>query len=310
MSLPTVATVVGSGTMGPGIAATLKRAGIQVRVYDISAEALARAEKSSTLAQKVLDTVGGDAVESGSIVFLDDLGRALDRTEFVIEAVPEKLELKETVLRQIEGFVGPEVIISTNTSGIPISTMSESMLHPGRLVGMHWSNPPHLIPMIEVVAGKQTESQITDRLIEIVKAIGYHPVLEKEIAGFVENRVLYAIMRECLALVQNGIVTQEALDTCVKWGIGYKLAVVGPMRLLDMAGLDIYQSVSAYLNKELDVGTGTPKVITDLIAAGKLGFKSDGGMYSYEPGEVDATQRNIVQGLVTVRKALDSTASA
>lgn len=307
MSLPSVATVVGSGTMGPGIAATLKRAGVQVRVYDISAEALARAEKTFALAEKVLEDLGGAAAEGGSVAFLGELAPALDGTEFVNEAVPEKIELKKTVLGQIEDLVGPEVIISTNTSGIPISAMSASMKHPGRFVGMHWSNPPHLIPMIEVIPGEQTDSQVTDRLLEIVKAFGYHPVLEKEIAGFVENRVLYAIMRECLALVQEGIATQEAVDTCVKWGIGYKLAVVGPMRLLDMAGLDIYQSVSSYLNKELDASTATPKVITDLIAEGKLGFKSEGGMYSYGPGDVDATRGNIVQGLVAVRKALEST---
>jgi 3-hydroxybutyryl-CoA dehydrogenase/5-formyl-3-hydroxy-2-methylpyridine 4-carboxylate dehydrogenase len=221
--------------------------------------------------------------------------------------VPEKIELKKQVHLQIEELVGDDVIISTNTSGIPISAMAEALKAPGRFIGMHWSNPPHLIPMIEVIPGKQTDEATTQRLMEIVTAFGYNPVLENEIAGFVENRVLYAIMRECLALVQAGIVTQEAMDTCVKWGIGYKLAVVGPMRLLDMAGLDIYQSVSGYLNKELDASTETPAVITDLIAEGRLGFKSGGGLYSYGDGDVDATRTAIVKGLVTVRKALANT---
>ncbi len=306
MSLPTVATVVGSGTMGPGIAATLKRAGVQVRVYDISAEALQRAEKTFAMAEKVLEGLGGVANEGGSIAFLDQLDAALEGTEYVIEAVPEKVELKEQVHREIEERIGEDVIIATNTSGIPITTMAAVMKHPGRFVGMHWSNPPHLIPMIEVIPGEQTDEKVVERVREIVTAFGYHPVLEKEIAGFIENRVLYAIMRECVALVQAGIATQEDLDTCVKWGIGYKLSVVGPMRLLDMAGLDIYQSVSGYLNKELDASTDTPQVVKDLIADGKLGFKTEGGMYSYGPGDVDATRGAIVQGLIAARKALQT----
>lgn len=307
MSLPTIATVVGSGTMGPGIAATLSYAGVKVRVYDISADALERAEKACAMATKVLESIGGERTSGGSVEFHTDIAKALNGTDFVIEAVPEKPDLKKAVHAQIEELVGDDVIISTNTSGIPISAMAESLKVPWRFIGMHWSNPPHLIPMIEVIPGAKTDQGTTNRLMEIVNAFGYHPVLENEIAGFVENRVLYAIMRECLSLLQAGIVTQEALDTCVKWGIGYKLSVVGPMRLLDMAGLDIYQSVSSYLNKELDASVDTPEVITDLIEKGSLGFKSEGGLYSYGPGDVDATRAAIGGGLVAVRKALATT---
>ena len=308
-SLPAIATVVGSGTMGPGIAATLVRAGAQVRVYDISADALARAETTFGLASAVLDGLGGDKVEGGSVAFTTDIAEALDGSLFVIEAVPEKLELKQSVLAQIEEHVADDVIIATNTSGIPITTMAGSMSKPGRFVGMHWSNPPHLIPMIEVIPGEATDPAVVDRLVDIVKAFGYHPVLEKEIAGFVENRVLYAILRECVALLEAGIVTPEGLDTCVKWGIGYKLSVIGPTRLLDMAGTDIYAAVSGYLNKELDASTETPAVITEMVAAGKLGFKSGAGMYDYADGEVDAKRRDIVAGLVAARKTLSSIAS-
>lgn len=305
-TLPAVATVIGSGTMGPGIAATLARAGAEVRLYDISADAIARAEASYGIVSGVLETVGTPTTPGGSVSFGTDLDAALAGTGLVIEAVPEKLELKQQVLAQIEDRIADDTIVATNTSGIPITAMAATMRVPGRLIGMHWSNPPHLIPMIEVIPGEQTDPAHVDTLIGIVKAFDYFPVLEKEIAGFVENRVLYAILRECMALLDEGIVTPEGLDTCVKWGIGYKLSVIGPTRLLDMAGLDIYQSVSGYLNKELDASTETPQLIKDRIAAGKLGFKSGAGMYEYGEGEVDAKRREIVTGLVAARKTLSS----
>ena len=305
-SLPKVATVVGSGTMGPGIAATLCRAGVTVRVYDINEEVLARAEGAYAFASNVLVQLEVPVTDGGSVSFTMDLAEALKGTELVIEAIPENLELKKKVLAQIEALVGDNVIIGTNTSGIPITTMAEGMKAPERLVGHHWSNPPHLIPMIEVIPGKATSQSVVDRSIAIVQAFGYHAVLEKEIAGFVENRILYAILRECVALLEAGIVTPAGLDTCVKWGIGYKLSVIGPTRLLDMAGMDIYAAVSSYLNKELDVTAETPAMITDLIAQGRLGFKTGAGMYEYGPGDVDAKRKDIVAGLIAARKTLSS----
>ncbi|MFB2597000.1 3-hydroxyacyl-CoA dehydrogenase NAD-binding domain-containing protein [Herbiconiux sp. P17] len=303
-SLPSIATVIGSGTMGPGIAATLARAGATVRLYDISEDAIARAEAAYGVVQGVLEAVDSPSAPGGSVSFGTDLDAALEGTELIIEAVPEKLELKQKVFADLEARVGDDVIIATNTSGIPITTMAESLRVPGRLIGMHWSNPPHLIPMIEIIPGQATDDALVGQLTDIVKSFNYVPVLEKEIPGFVENRVLYAILRECLALLDEGIVSPEGLDACVKWGIGYKLSVIGPTRLLDMAGLDIYQAVSGYLNKDLDVSTETPKLITDKIAAGKLGFKSNGGMYEYGEGDVDAKRKEIITGLIAARKTL------
>lgn len=307
--LPSTATVVGSGTMGPGIAATLARAGVAVRLYDISDDAIANAKASYQMVQGVLDAVGTTPGEGGGVEFGTDLDAALEGTELVIEAVPEKLELKRQVLAQIEERIGADVVITTNTSGIPITTMAEGLQAPGRFIGMHWSNPPHLIPMIEVIPGEQTEQDVVQRVVGIVESFGYVPVVEKETPGFVENRVLYAILRECLAMLEEGTVTPEGMDACVKWGIGYKLSVIGPTRLLDMAGLDIYKAVSSYLNADLDASTETPRLIEDKVAAGQLGFKSGSGMYEYGEGDVDAKRKDIVAGLIAARKTLSSIAS-
>src|SRR5262249_56177721 len=122
----------------------------------------------------------------------------------------------------------------------------------GCVRGRHGSNPPHIIPMIEVIAGKETSPQTVTWMVDTIKGLGLLPVVvKKDVAGFVENRILYALLRECVDLVDQGVIDAEGLDTCVSWGIGYKLSVVGPMALLDMAGLHIYQAVGRYLNKEL-----------------------------------------------------------
>ena len=304
MSIPTITTVIGSGSMGPGIAALLARSGSQVRLNDISQEALDRARTVIDGASAVLDELGTPSIDGGSVTYETDLRAALDGADFVIEAVPEKLELKRTVLAQVEEIVSPTTIIATNTSGIPITTMAEGMQSPERFIGMHWSNPPHLIPMIEVIKGEQTSEEVEKELVTVVESFGYQAVREKEKAGFVENRVLYAVLRECMALLEEGIATQQDLDTCIKWGVGYKLAVIGPMRLVDMAGLDIYESVAGYLNQDLDDRKDVPELVGKLTAEGRLGMKSGQGLYDYAAGEVEVKRADIIRGLVAVRKTL------
>ena len=126
----------------------------------------------------------------------------------MLETIPENLDLKREVLAAIEGHLGHDAIIATNTSGIPITRSPARCKHPARFIGMHWSNPPHLVPMIEVVPGEQTAAGTTQEIVEIIAEFGYQAITEKEVPGFVENRILYAILRECLSLVERGIVSR------------------------------------------------------------------------------------------------------
>jgi 3-hydroxybutyryl-CoA dehydrogenase/5-formyl-3-hydroxy-2-methylpyridine 4-carboxylate dehydrogenase len=291
--------------MGPGMGAVLARAGIETTLYDVSADALERAKGMSDLAASVLERLEAASEDGGSLRFESDLAGALDGVDFVLEAVPEKLELKHEVFRQFEQTVAPTAILASNTSGIPITQIASVCEHPARVVGMHWSNPPHLIPMIEVIPGEQTSQETVDAVSELVRRVGYHPVVEKEVPGFVENRILYAILRECLDLVDRGIISPEGLDLNVRWGIGYKLAVIGPMELLDMAGLDIYNAVGSYLNQDLSTSGEVSSTIRKLIDDGRLGMKTGGGIYDYEPEQIDQLRGQRAAKLVAVRKALE-----
>ena len=301
------AAVIGTGTMGPGMGAVLERAGIEVALYDVSEEALERARGGVELARGVLERLGGERTEGGDIRFESDLGAALEGADFVAEAVPEKLELKQQVFADFESHVADDAILSSNTSGIPITKIAEGLEHPERVVGMHWSNPPQLIPMIEVIPGEGTSEETVAAAKELIERIGYKAsMLNKEVPGFVENRVLYAIMRECLALVDEGVIDAEELDLNVKWGIGYKLAVIPPMQLLDVAGLDIYESVANYLNSELSTESGVSETITKLTGDGKLGIKAGGGLFEYSQDELAELPKKRAAALVAVRKTLDA----
>jgi 3-hydroxyacyl-CoA dehydrogenase len=299
------ATILGTGTMGPGMGAVLARAGLQVAMFDPDAEALARTEGTVGVVNGVLDRLEVPLREGGSIAYESDQATALKDADIVLEAIPEKLELKHEVLAGVEGHIAAETIIASNTSGLPITKIAAGLAHPERVIGWHWSNPPHLIPMNEVINGERTAPEVTAAVEELTRRIGYHPVtLKKEVPGFVENRVLYAIMRECLALVDEGVIDIEGLDLCVKWGIGYKLAVVPPIQLLDMAGLDIYTSVASFLNADLSNESGISSTATDLRDQGRLGIKSGGGFFDYTPERVKELQQQRGAALVAVRKAL------
>jgi 3-hydroxyacyl-CoA dehydrogenase len=298
------AAVIGTGTMGPGMGAVLARAGFRTALYDVSSEALERAQAGVSLASEVLDRLEAPKQDGGDVRYERDLAAALAGADVVIEAVPEKLEVKMQVFADFERHVGPGAILASNTSGIPITEIATACEHPERVVGMHWSNPPHLIPMIEVIPGERTEESIVEAASELVRSFGYYPVVEREVPGFVENRILYAILRECLDLVDRGIIDFEGLDLNVRWGIGYKLAVIGPMELLDMAGLDIYENVASYLNKDLSTTSEVSQTIRDRTATGKLGMKTGSGIYDYTPTEIEQKRAERAAKLVAVRKAL------
>jgi 5-formyl-3-hydroxy-2-methylpyridine 4-carboxylic acid 5-dehydrogenase len=301
------AAVIGLGTMGPGIAATLARAGLHVSAFDADPAKCAKAGQAFAAAAAVLSALGVPDLTSGDIAVHDSLPRCAAGADLVIETVPEDLDLKIRVFRELEAHVAEDCILASDTSGIPITRIQAGTSNPSRIIGMHWSNPPHLIPMIEVIPGEHTAPGVVSRMTEVVRRTGHLPVIiRKDVPGFVENRVLYAVMRECLDLVEQGVIEPQDLDACVSWGIGYKLAVVGPMALLDMAGLDIYAAVGSYLNQELSNRSDVAAYITERTAQRRLGIKTGGGIYDYTPEKITELQALRARKLVAVRKALQT----
>jgi 3-hydroxybutyryl-CoA dehydrogenase/5-formyl-3-hydroxy-2-methylpyridine 4-carboxylate dehydrogenase len=298
--------------MGPGIAARLARGGISVAAWDVAPAAIDRARAMLPVADAVLDRLGISPPESvrgsgaGEVRFASSLADCVAGADLVIENVPENEDIKAATYRAIDPLIGPEVIVVSDTSGIPITRLQAHISNPGRMAGMHWSNPPHIIPMIEVIAGQATDPAVIDRLRDLIRSLGLLPVvIRKDVPGFVENRVLYALLREVVDLVEQGVVDAEDMDTCVSWGIGYKLAVIGPMQLLDMAGLDIYRSVASFLNADLSTRADVAPMIEARAQAGKLGIKTGEGIFPYTPERIAQLQAERARKLVAVRRILE-----
>lgn len=303
----TTVAIIGLGTMGAGMAATIARAGITVRAHDIKPEAIQAARDSLPAIARILDALAmPDKGDATAVAFPGTVEETVAGADMVIENVPENLNLKLEVFRELDRLVSADCVLASDTSGIPITKLQQAVSAPERVIGMHWSNPPHLIPMIEVIAGAKTSAETRDWLVGFIKDLNLRPVVVKQdVPGFVENRILYAIMREAVDLVERGVIEPEGLDTCVSWGIGYKLAIIGPMALLDMAGLDIYQSVGSYLNAELCTRDDVARYVTDRTARGDLGVKSGAGIFRYTPEEIERLRAERARRFMAVRRALE-----
>lgn len=300
--------LIGVGVMGPGIAARLARGGLSVAAHDESGRAMARAEELLRHAEGALDQLDISPPPGGvgAVQFHSALSAAVDGADLVIENVPEQLEAKAEVYRAVEPLMAPDALLVSDTSGIPITRLQTPLARPERFAGMHWSNPPHIIPMIEVIPGERTAPATVESVRGLIARLGLLPVvLKRDVPGFVENRILYALLRESVDLVEQGVIDAEQLDTCVSWGIGYKLSVVGPMRLLDMAGLDIYEAVSGYLNQELCARRDVSPMVTRQTKEGRRGMKTGAGLFDYSEAELSSLPAGRARRLIAVRKALE-----
>ena len=304
--------IVGAGTMGPGIAATFARHGYATTLCDSDAKQIDKAHVGIDFVFATLQG-GGFATDSEvdaarrRLTLAQAPAGAIAAADFVLENVPERLEQKRAIFAELCATARDEAILASDTSGIPISTLQAGMRNPGRIIGMHWSNPPHLIPVIEVVKGRQTAASTVDSTVALVESLHMLPgIVERDVPGFVENRILYAIMREALHLLDEGVASAEDIDRIVKWGIGYKLGVIGPLRLLDMAGLDIYTAVAGYLNKDLCNDPGISKTVASKVGDGRLGLKTQGGLFDYMREEIKRLARERGRLLVASKKALTS----
>lgn len=287
-SIETIA-VIGAGTMGHGIAQVAAFNGFAVLLSDLDREALARGVKS-------IEKNLAKGISLGKLTD-DDRDRTLQqihgttkleecaRADLIIEAAPEKLDLKREILRQLESFSYGTFIFASNTSSLSISEIARSAKRPEAVVGMHFFNPVHIMRLVEIVVGEKTSEQAVETVTAVGRRMRKEPIVVKDVPGFASSRLGVALGLEAMRMVEQGVASARDIDIAMELGYNHPM---GPLKLTDLVGLDVRLSIAEYLHRELGSETfRPPEVLRRMVSEGKLGKKTGQGFYDWSKENED-----------------------
>lgn len=280
-------SVIGAGLMGHSIALNIAWSGQGVILLGMNEADLARAHEG--IQQKLQMLAEQQLIQQSDITTIQDrirytisLENALADSTFVIEAAPEQLTLKQSLYEQMELLCSEQTILASNTSGLSPTSIAQNMKHPERMVVVHFWNPAHLIPLVEIVAGEHTNRETIDRSMALMVKIDKKPIeVKKEIPGFVGNRLQYALLREAQYLLEQGVASKEDIDAAVTHSFGRRLPITGPLMSADLGGLDVFQAISSYLFPNLAVDKAPLPNMQSLVEQGHYGAKTGQGYYEW-----------------------------
>lgn len=282
--------VAGAGTMGSGIALILALKGYEVIITDVSEKYLENARRiisinqSSLIEEDIITKT--DAENSLKNIYFTTDKKVFSDADLIIEAIIEKMDIKQDFWKEIEEIAKENAIFATNTSGLSITEISKQLVQKGRFIGMHWWNPPHIIPLIELIRGEGTDDDTVNTLVALVKRIGKESVVvQKDASGFIGNRLQFAVFREALNIVEQGIATIEDVDKAMKYGPGFRYPVLGPLETADLGGLDTFYYISSYLFNELSSVKEPTSLQQEFMNNKSFGVKSGNGFYDYSDGK-------------------------
>jgi len=275
--------------MGLGVAECFALAGLDVTLVDDTPDASEQA--LSRLQARVRGHVDAGllpatAIEAARKVrAASEIAEAVAKADIVFEAVPERIELKRAVLAECDARAPADAIIATNTSSLPIDDLAATVAKKDRFLGMHWFNPPEWTPAVELIPSAHTDRKIVERAREFLLAIGKKPVTVASGPGFVANRIQFALFREALACVEEGLATAQEVDELVRSSFGFRLPFYGPFQVADMAGLDVYVNILDVLAEGLGADWEAAGTLRDIVAEGRIGAKALAGFYDYSEAE-------------------------
>ena len=280
---------VGTGTMGHAIALQFALAGYETRLVGRSETSLDRAMANIRADAETFAGAGllrdGEGVDDVLARITPVIGyeQGVAGADFVIEAIAENLDVKREAWREIERFAPEDAIFATNTSGLSPTAIASVLERPERFVVAHFWNPAQLMPLVEVVPGAKTDPAVLDATVELMRHIGKRPAkLNKESLGFIGNRLQMAVLREEFHIIQEGIADAATVDDVMKYSLGRRWNLVGPVASIDLGGLDVFYNISTYLFDDMDNGTGPSPLLAEKVKAGDLGAKTGRGFFSWQ----------------------------
>ncbi|CAJ47917.1 3-hydroxyacyl-CoA dehydrogenase family protein [Bordetella avium] len=272
--------IIGAGAMGSGIAALFASRGLPVVLIDPVDGALARAV--AIIERQLGVYAPNDVAACLARIRMEPGLQAAADCDLVIEAVPEKLDLKRQLFAQLDALCKPATVFATNTSGLSINAIAQAVSRRDRFVGMHFFTPADVIPLVEVVRGDETSDATADLAMAVLRAGGKRPVrVNRDIPGFIANRIQHALAREAMSLLEKGVASAEDIDEVVKWSLGIRLALTGPLEQRDMNGLDVHLAIADYLYADLENRVTPSDLLKRKVEAGELGAKTGQGFYDW-----------------------------
>lgn len=285
--------ICGTGTMGATMAQIFAERGYETILWG-------RTESSLERGRRIL-TIGESKNLKLTTVFED-----LAECDIIIESIAEHLETKQEFFERLSKIVRPDTILATNTSGLSMNRICERVQGKERFLGMHWFNPSNMIPLIEIICNDETDETYADAVYNLAKDIGKKPVIcRKDVPGFIANRIQFAILRECMSIVENDVASVEDVDAVMKFGLGFRYAAYGPFEVADFGGLDTFYHISEYLNADLCDSKKPMKLIEDLYEAGHYGVKNGKGFYDYSGDQAAEAIKVRNQKYADVKKCMD-----
>lgn len=287
-------TVIGAGVMGSGIAQHFAQAGYEVHLQARNEETLKAARARIAKNQAMMVDAGLLSRPAAAEAFTrirttPHLEEAVRNSQFVNESVPEDLDLKRQIFAALDRHASPQAILSTNTSGLSITAIAAATTRPQRVVGLHWMNPPHLMPPVEVTRGTDTGDDVMEFTCDLARRIGRVPIrVEKDVPGLLWNRLQFALVREAIHVIDEGIASPEAVDLALTAGLGLRWATVGPLQIMDLAGIQTFHTIAGYLYPELSAAKEPQQSLAEKVAQGHTGARAGQGFYPYPPGAHEA----------------------
>jgi len=296
--------VVGAGMIAPGVAQVFAAKNYNVYIYarrqEVLPEAIEKIRSSlSMMAERGLGLESEIEPAISRIKTTTDLSEAAADAQLVIECVSENLELKQQFFHDLDQICSPETILATNTSVMSPTEIASKARRRERIVGAHFWNPPHLIPLVEVVKGKETSEETLEITYQCLKNAGKYPVkCMKDVPGFIANRLQHALWREALSIVENGIADAATVDDALKMGFAIRLPVLGPLENADMAGLDLTLSIHSYILKHLEASPSPSPLLKEKVEKGELGFKTGKGYQTWSAEEAEKSRKKLLDYLI------------